>query len=434
MVLQRNAEVIIWGWAKPGEEVKVSGSWDGQVIQTKANNKAQWQVKLNTRAAGGPYTVEIQGYNRILLEDVLIGEVWLCSGQSNMEWSAGSGIDNAEQAIQEADHPSIRFFTVAHRTAENPQQDLDGQWVPSSPETMKNFSAIAYFFGRELQQDLDVPIGLINSSWGGTPAEIWVNAETVSADEALAESAAKLTEVPWGPKQPGSAYNAMIAPLIPFRIAGALWYQGESNTGDPEMYDKLLPALIKNWRSEWNDPFPFYYVQIAPFRYEQPLQGVLLRDAQRKSLKVPNTGMVVISDIGNIENIHPTNKHEVGLRLANMALHQTYGKKERPFSGPLYREMKKEGRKIRLFFDHADKGLVSKGKELILFEVAGEDQQFVPAKARIEDNSIVVQARGVKDPVAVRFAWSNTAEPNLFNQEGLPASSFRTDTWEIKPK
>jgi sialate O-acetylesterase len=346
MVLQQQAEVTIWGWAKPGEEVKVTGSWDNQSISTKANNQSQWQVKLHTPAAGGPYTLQFQGYNSIRLEDILIGEVWLCSGQSNMEWSARAGIDQGEQAVRESDYPAIRFFSVHNRTADAPQLDLEGQWVASSPETMIDFSAVAYFFGRELHQNLDVPIGLINSSWGGTPAEIWVSAETITEDEALRQSAKKLPEVPWGPKEPGKAYNAMIAPLIPFRIAGALWYQGESNTPDPQMYEQVLPALIHNWRTEWGYEFPFYFVQIAPFRYGRPFEGVLLRDAQRKSLRVPNTGMVVISDIGTIEDIHPTNKHEVGKRLAGWALHKTYGKEEIPFSGPLYREMEKEGNKI----------------------------------------------------------------------------------------
>lgn len=432
MVLQQKSEVLIWGWGKPNEEIQLRTGWDQQNLNTKVNNQGRWQLTLNTPAAGGPHTLEVQGYNTIVLDDVLIGEVWFCSGQSNMEWSARAGIDNGEQAVREANYPKIRFFNVEHRTADHPQIDLEGEWVASSPESMIDFSAVAYFFGRELHQNLDVPIGLINSSWGGTPAEIWMNPEVIAEDEELTLSAKKLAEAPWGPKEPGRAYNAMVAPLIPFRIAGALWYQGESNTADPQMYSKVLPALINNWRSEWGYEFPFYYVQIAPFQYGRPYEGVLLRDAQRKSMQVPNTGMVVVSDIGNTEDIHPTNKHDVGKRLAGWALNKTYGKEDVPFSGPLYREMKKEGNKIRIEFDHAEEGLVSKGKNLTHFEIAGEDRQFVPAKARIEGNTIVVQARGVKDPVAVRFGWSNTAEPNLFDKEGLPASSFRTDEWEIE--
>ncbi|MCC9137607.1 sialate O-acetylesterase [Pontibacter silvestris] len=433
MVLQQNSEVTVWGWAKTGEEVTVIPSWNNTPIKVKADNLAKWQVKLQTPAAGGgPYTIKVQGYNTIEIEDVLIGEVWLCSGQSNMEWTARAGIDHAAEEVPKANYPSIRFFSVQHRTADAPQLDLNGEWVVCTPKTMIDFSAVGYFFGRELYQNLNVPVGLINSSWGGTPAEIWMNADTIAADKELAEAAAELKEVEWGPVQPGKAYNAMIAPLIPFKIAGALWYQGEANTGNPEEYAQLLPALIRNWRSEWNSKFPFYFVQIAPWKDYAPQQGVLLRDAQRRSLRVPNTGMVVVSDIGNNDNIHPTNKIDVGVRLANWALNKTYGKKDIVFSGPLYRDMKVEGKKIRIFFDHIGKGLVTKGKELTGFEIAGPDQKFVKANAKIDGNTVVVQAKSVKNPVAVRFEWSNAVDPNLFNTAGLPASSFRTDDWKVQ--
>ncbi len=431
MVLQQNSSVTIWGWGKTGEEVTVTGSWNGTPVKAKADANAKWQVKLQTPAAGGPYTLKVQGYNTIELSDVLIGEVWLVSGQSNMEWSPRMGIDNGKEEAAKANQPQIRFFSVSHRAADAPQQDLGGSWAVSTPQTMFDFSAIAYFFGKELHEELDVPIGLINSSWGGTPAEIWMAPQAVAENPALAEAAAKLQEVPWGPVKPGKAYHAMIAPLIPYPIAGALWYQGESNTAAPHTYSEALTALIENWRAQWGYDFPFYFAQIAPYKYGRPFEGVIVRDEQRQTLSVPKTGMVVTSDIGNIDDIHPRNKLDVGKRFANIALNQTYGKKDRPVSGPLYREMKKEGNKIRLYFDHAENGLVSRGKELGLFEIAGQDQKFVPAKAKIDGNTIVLSARGVKDPAAVRFAWSNTAEPNLFNKEGLPASAFRTDDWEI---
>lgn len=426
MVLQQNAEVTIWGSAKSGEEVTVTGSWDNKPVTTKASNLAKWSVKLNTPAAGGPYMVTIKGHNTIVLEDVLLGEVWLCSGQSNMEWSAAAGIDKGEQEVLKANYPEIRFFSVAHQSADGPQLDVQGQWVVCTPETMKHFSAIGYFFGRELHQTLDVPVGLINSSWGGTPGEVWVSPETIANDPMLKEAAATQKEVQWGPVQPGKAYNAMIAPLILYRIAGALWYQGESNTNAPEAYGTLLPALINNWRSGWGYEFPFYFVQIAPYKDYGPQAGPLLRDAQRQTLRVPETGMVVVSDIGNNDDIHPRNKIDVGKRLADLALNKTYGKTERPASGPLFREMKVEGRKARLHFDYVDKGLVSKGKELTNFEVAGEDGKFVKANAKIDGSTVVVQAKEVKKPTAVRFEWSNTVTPSLFNKAGLPASSFRT--------
>lgn len=431
MVLQQNAQLRIWGWGKPNEEVTVTGSWDGKAIKTKVNNQAQWQLTLTTPAAGGPYTLKVQGYNTIEFTDVLLGEVWLVSGQSNMEWTPRMGIDNGKEEVEKANYPKVRFFSVAHRTADGPQLDLGGQWMAATPETTFDFSAVAYFFGKELHQTLDVPIGLINSSWGGTPAEVWIQPQAIAADPALAEAAAKLQEVEWGPVRPGKAFNAMIAPLIPYQIAGVLWYQGESNTANPHTYSELLTTLIQNWREQWGHEFPFYFAQIAPFKYGRPMEGAILRDEQRKALSVPKTGMVVTSDIGNIEDIHPRNKHDVGKRFADIALNRHYGKEDRRVSGPLYREMKKEGKKIRLLFDHAEGGLVSKGKELTHFEIAGKDKQFVPAKAKIEGNAIVVSTKQVKDPVAVRFAWSNTAEPNLFNKQGLPASAFRTDDWEI---
>ncbi|GGK87809.1 sialate O-acetylesterase [Rufibacter glacialis] len=432
MVLQRNAEVTIWGWGKTGEEITVTGSWDSQPVKTKANTQAKWSVTLQTSAAPGPHTVTVQGYNTLVLEDVLLGEVWLCSGQSNMEWSASMGIDNADQHTKEATYPSIRFFQVGHRTADAPQLDVQGQWVVCTPETMKYFSAVGYFFGREIHQKLNVPVGLINSSWGGTPAEVWLSSEAIASSPVLAEAAAKRKEVEWGPVQPAKAYNAMIAPLIPFRLAGALWYQGESNTDAPEVYAQMLPALIQDWRTAWKNEFSFYFAQIAPYTYGGAEEWPRLAEAQLKTLRVPNTGMAVLHDIGNVNDIHPRNKLDVGKRLAGLALNKTYGQKEVPASGPIYREMKKEGNKIRLYFDHADQGLMAKGKELTHFEIAGEDQRFVPAQARIDGKTLVVSAKEVKNPVAVRMGWSNTATPNLYNKAGLPASTFRTDNWPRK--
>ncbi len=432
MVLQQNAEVTVWGWAKPNEEVTVTGSWNNQPVKVKTGNLAKWQVKLKTPAAGGPYTMKVKGYNALTVEDVLIGEVWLCSGQSNMEKTPGSGIDNKAE-VEQANFPFIRLFTVANRTADHPQLDVVGKWVVCTPETAIEFSAVGFFFGKKLHQQLNVPVGLIHSSWGGTPGEVWVNADTIAADPVLAEAAAKLSEVEWGPVKPGKAYNAMIAPLIPYKLAGVLWYQGESNTDNSQEYAQLLPALIRDWRSEWGSDFPFYFVQIGPWTYNQPgYSGVLLRDAQRQSLRVPNTGMAVISDlVGDATNLHPTNKKDVGLRLAYWALNKTYGMKDIPFSGPLYNHIKGEGNKVRVYFDYAE-GLTSKGGKPTMFEVAGPDRTFYPAVAKIDGETVVLKSKQVKHPVAVRFGWSNTANPNLVNKAGLPASSFRTDDWPVK--
>lgn len=432
MVLQQQSEVTIWGWARALEPITVIASWDRQSIQTKADNHANWQVKLKTPKAGGPYTLIVMGNNTIVLQDIMIGEVWLCSGQSNMEWSANAGIEDGAKEIQQADYPNIRLFQVGHRTATGRQLDVVGHWELCTPQTMANFSAIGYFFGRELHQRLDVPIGLINSSWGGTPAETWMNPELIDKDEQFVQAASRFKPVAWCPMEPGAAYHAMIAPLIPFVIAGVIWYQGETNTLNPIEYRRLFPALIDSWRKEWQRDLPFYYVQIAPYNYGPQPKGVLLREAQLLSLSVPNTGMVVVSDIGNINDIHPRNKRDVGRRLANWALAKTYGYKDIGYSGPIYRSMAVEGDRIRIFFDHAEKGLVCKGEKLTHFQIAGQDQIFIEAEAKIEGSTIVVRSPKVKRPVAVRFGWSNTAEPNLFNTDGLPASCFRTDDWPIQ--
>lgn len=427
MVLQRQSEVIIWGWASPLEAVTVVGSWDGKAVRDTADNNANWQVTVQTPAAGGPHTLTVMGDNTIVLEDIMIGEVWLCSGQSNMEWSAAAGIDSAPASVLNAENPSIRLFQVAKRAAAAPQLDAGGTWEPCSPSTMRSFSAVAYFFGQRLYEELGIPIGLIHSSWGGTPAEAWMPPVAVAADQAFANAAARRGQLPWCPVEPGSAYHAMIAPLIPYQLAGFIWYQGETNTTDPELYEQLFPAMIESWREQWKQQLPFYYVQIAPYEYNEAEIGVRLRESQRHSLRTPKTGMVVISDIGNIDDIHPRNKKDVGRRLAGWALNRTYGMEHIPHSGPLYREMKIEGDQVRLFFDHTEGGLVCRGDKLTHFEIAGENGKFVPAEASIDGKTVVVKATGVQTPTAVRFAWSNTAEPNLFNEAGLPASCFRTD-------
>ena len=431
MVLQQRTEVKIWGWGKPGEEVVVTVTWGTDTVRTKVDNQSRWQVKLRTPSAGGPYSITIKGYNTIVLEDVLIGEVWLCSGQSNMEWSARMKINNADEEAKKADYPQIRFYSVMHRTAEGPQLDVAGSgWSRCNPQTMYDFSAIAYFFGKKLHQDLGgVPIGLVNSSWGGTTAEIWTNPKYIEDDTLLKTQSQKLQPVPWGPHEPGRAYYAMIEPLKNYKLAGALWYQGESNTINGFTYAQLLSALVRSWRDDWGYEFPFYYVQIAPWKYEKPYEGAIVRDAQRRALQlVPNSGMVVVSDIGDIENIHPSNKQEVGLRLANMALKNTYKKHYQEVFGPLYKSHKIINEEIEITFDHAEHGLAVKGGgSPTHFEVAGADKHYVPAQATIKGSKVVVKASTVKLPKYVRFGWDNVAEPNLFNKEGLPASTFTTE-------
>lgn len=425
MVLQRNSEVKIWGWGNPKEEIKLVSSWNNQEYRVTANNQAQWELKIKTPEAGGPYTISINGYNEVVLNNILIGEVWVCSGQSNMEMSVSWGIDNGEEEAKNAANPNIRFFTVPKLTATTPQNNLLGNWTESTPETMKYFSAVGYFFAKRLREDLkNVPIGLISSNWGGTPAEIWMPKEVVQNDAVLLENAKKLNEQEYGPRQPGCAYNAMIYPFVGFKIAGTLWYQGESNVGS-EVYNKTLSALITSWRKGWQDDFPFYYVQIAPFKTgSNNFSNVTLRNSQRKLLKeINNTGMVVISDVSDTIDIHPKDKKSVGIRLANLALANTYKTNSNLVNGPLFKEIKIDKNKVTVSFDYAD-GLYFKDKITKQFEIAGADGTFYPAEASIKNNQVIVTSKKVPNPVKVRFAWGNTIQSDLFNKANLPASCF----------
>lgn len=425
MVLQRNSEVKIWGWGNPKEEIKLVSSWNNQEYKVTANNQAQWELKIKTPEAGGPHTISIKGYNEVILKNILIGEVWVCSGQSNMEMSVSWGIDNGEEEAKNATNPNIRFFTVPKLTATTPQNNLLGNWTESTPETMKYFSAVGYFFAKRLREDLkNVPIGLISSNWGGTPAEIWMPEEVVNSDAVLLENAKKLNEQEYGPRQPGRAYNAMIYPFVGFKIAGTLWYQGESNVGS-EVYDKTLSALITSWRKGWQDDFPFYYVQIAPFKTgSNNFSNVTLRNSQRKLLKeINNTGMVVISDVSDTIDIHPKDKKSVGIRLANLALVNTYKTNSNLVNGPLFKEIKIDKDKAIVSFDYAD-GLYFKDKITKQFEIAGADGIFYPAEASIKNNQVTVTSKKVANPVKVRFAWGNIIQSDLFNKANLPASCF----------
>ena len=435
MVLQQESDVKIWGWTTDtAETITVYGSWNNEKVEVKAY-QGSWSVQLPTPSYGGPFTLTIEGHEKIVLKNVLIGEVWVCSGQSNMEWTPEMGLVNAEEEIAGASHENIRFFTVPKHTATTPQDNTSGNWSVCSPETMKNFSSVAYFFGRKLNEDLEIPIGLINTSWGGTPVEAWIDEKLIKADKELNEAAEKLEPVAWWPNEPGLAYNAMIYPLLNFEIAGCIWYQGESNRQNNPSYYRSFPLMIEAWRKDWDNEFPFYFVQIAPYKYDDPRasDAAFVRDAQLNTLKtVAKTGMAVTNDIGNLENIHPTNKQDVGRRLALWALAKTYDKKDVVYSGPIYSKMETKKNKITLHFDHADGGLEKNGKMLSEFTIAGDDQIFYPAKAKIKGSTVMVSASEVKNPVAVRFAFTNGSLPNLFNKEGLPASAFRTDNWPVR--
>jgi sialate O-acetylesterase len=430
MVLQQKSEATIWGWGDPGSVVKVTGSWNKDTVTTKVSNLAFWKLKLKTPGAGGPFTLSVIGNKKIVLNNILIGEVWICSGQSNMEWSADMKFNNSDEEVRNATFPEIRLFQVKKAGSETRQENCFAGWEVCSPESMHAFSAVGYFFGRNLFQNLKVPIGIINVSWGGTPAEVWVKKDLVESDPMLKEYAGKLKDYDWWPTHPGVVYNAMIAPLLPFRIAGAIWYQGESNAETPESYRKLFRTLIENWRHDFENDFPFYYVQIAPFAYGQQSKAAWIREVQMQSMDIPKTGMVVVSDlVDNIKDIHPRNKQDVGKRLANWALAETYGVQGLVYKSPVYESMKAEKKGIRITFTNAEKGLTSHGGDLTAIEISGSDKVFHQAKAKIEGSTLLVWAPEVKIPVAVRFSFSNDAIGNLFSQEGLPVAPFRTDNW-----
>jgi len=437
MVLQQEFDAPIWGWAEKGTKITIEPSWDHTVYQTSIDYNGNWFVTVKTPSAGGPYFIVI---NDDTLSNVMIGEVWVCSGQSNMQWALQQ-CENAESEVAKADFPNIRMFYAARDDARSPNKDVYGQWDECTPEVAKTFSAVAYYFGRELYKDLNVPIGLLHFSWGGSPAQAWTNPKalekTPEGQYYLEKFQDKIKNTPPGElprnyRDPGANYYGMISPLIPFGIRGAIWYQGENNVFEHDMYRNLFETMITNWREEWcQGDFPFYYVQLAPYNYSKDLVGAALRDAQRESLEIKNTGMAVTLDIGNPEDIHPKNKLDVGKRLAYCALAKSYGKENIVYSGPIYKSMKIEENKIRVSFDHIGSGLICQGDELTHFTISENDKMFHPANAVIDGNKILVSSLEVKYPKAVRFAFANADEPNLFNKEGLPASTFRTDNWEI---
>jgi sialate O-acetylesterase len=408
MVLQRDRPLPIWGWADPGEEVTVT--LDAQKASAKADDKGSWKVTLKpVQADGKAHSMTIVGKNKIVLEDLLIGEVWLGSGQSNMQWAISQS-KGAKEFTAAADKPLIRLFNVPLVQNGTPAKDVKAKWAACSPKNVGGFSAVLYHFGVRLQNELNVPVGLINASWGGSRIEPWLVEE----------------------KSSGGMYNGMIAPIQPFALRGFTWYQGESNVGEGMKYRDKMETLIKGWRRVWGAELPFYHVQIAPWSGYGADSLPPLWEAQVASLKIPQTGMVVCTDlVDNIKDIHPSNKQPYGERLALWALAKDYGKKNLIYSGPLYKSMKVEGAKVRVSFTHVGGGLQAReGKTLSEFEIAGKDGKYVPAEATIEGNTVVVQAQNVAEPTQVRYGWRNTANPNLMNKEGLPASPFRSLDWK----
>jgi len=433
MVLQQNDSVTFWGWGYNGEQVKVSGSWGNSVSTGTVSNIGKWNFKIKTPPAGGPYIIRISsGGAEILLNDVMIGEVWLCSGQSNMEWSYWNKANYIKEELPTCYNRNIRFFQIPRTASDFPQDDLKAEWKICDSNSLKPFSAVGYYFGKKLQQDLNVPIGLINSSWGGTPAETWTPAESISSNNDLKNAAAELKEVPWGPVRPGLLFNGMIYPITRYKIAGAIWYQGEANVGTNSTYSQLLTTMIDSWRKKWNKEFPFYYVQIAPFRYGNENVGALLQEQQTKTMSFPKTGMVVITDlIDSVTNIHPSNKRDVGLRLANWALAETYNTHVVAYKSPSFKKAEISKDKITLSFDNAPNGFLVKGKSLTGFYISGEKEEWLTAEAKIEKDKIIVWNKNLKQPAQVRYGFGNTIVGNVFSKEGLPLTPFRSDSWTV---
>ncbi len=455
MVLQREMPVPVWGTAAPNEKVTVT--FAGQTESAKAGDDGHWRVTLKPlKASDTPSEMTVSATNTIKFSNVLVGEVWVCSGQSNMEKPLATskgpnpGSDYPEE-LKAANYPQIRILNVARNRKPVVLADADIAWAPCSPETLASmhFSAAAYFFGRKIHQELKVPVGLIESSFGGSPIEPWIPKEALSLAPSLADDV-ELAKKPWvkGTPQLSMMYNSMIGPLIPYAIRGVLWYQGESNVGklsEVNRYADKMYALIQGWRNAWHEDFPFYYVQIAPFTYfgngrpgpkdaDSPDRLAVFWEQQTDALKIPHTGMIVTTDItDDVHNHHPHDKKSVGERLALWALAKTYGRKDVVYSGPMFKKMEVHGNQADLTFDYAD-GLMSKdGKPLSYFTIAGKDGKFFPATAKIEGDHVVVSSPEVAMPTTVRFAWDELATPNLANKEGLPAVPFRTDAvpWNI---
>jgi sialate O-acetylesterase len=431
MVLQQKSEVDLWGWCAPSEKINIKASWDTARYVTTGTSGARWSTKIRTPEAGGPYTITI---NKVVLEDVMAGEVWVCGGQSNMEWSGDQKLKQSLEEAPNARNEKIRFFYVPKNTSEYPQDDVKASWKVCTPEEMIHFSALGYFFGKKLQGDLNMPVGLINSNWGGTPAEVWTPKEMIENDPVLKDASLKLKPSAGWPIVPGSSYAAMISPLTKFRIAGVIWYQGESNTQNYTTYSRLMTRLIGGWRDAWGYTFPFYYVQIAPFSgYGNYNVGALLREQQTACLSISRTGMAVIHDlVDDVTNIHPGKKAEVAERLARLALADSYGVGGIVYKYPMYRGVVIEKNRIRILFDNVSNGLMATAKDLNEFYIAGADKKFLFASAKIEGNTVVVWNKAIKEPVAVRFGFSNNGIPNLFNKEGMPVNLFRTDNWEVR--
>lgn len=473
MVLQRDVPVPIWGSAEPGEKIIVAIA--GQTHETQANEEGHWRVDLTPLSVGEPLTLVVEGNNRIERTDILVGDVWVCSGQSNMQWPLSLARD-ADLHLLTANHPNIRMLTVDTKGGQTPLEEFDAAWQACTPEVAKDFSAVGYFFGLELNRTLNVPIGLIDNSWGGSSCEAWIRRDLLEAEsiygplmERWKETEAKFDSgesmaayeqalAQWeqdkkegkdsaskpvspevamtGQHRPANLYNARVRPILPYAIRGTIWYQGESNAGRAYQYREMFPLMIQNWREEWGQgDFPFYWVQLADFLAENPEPAesawAELREAQTMTLdRLPNTGEAVIIDIGEANDIHPRNKLDVATRLARWALAKDYGV-DIPYASPRFDSLAQTDGKLVLTFKQCGSGLeVHDENEIDGFAVAGEDKKWVWANAKVvASNQVEVWCDEVPAPVAVRYAWADNPVCNLYSKEGLPVTPFRSDDW-----
>jgi sialate O-acetylesterase len=467
MVVQRDRPIHFWGWADPDEKVTVA--LDGQSAESTADKLGKWSLYLPLHAAGGPFTVNVRGSNTLTIDDVMIGDVWFASGQSNMEmplkgFPGNATIKNSEAEIQSATQPRMRLLHIQKNTSSYPLSDYQDTWTKCTPQTAANFSAVAYFFGRTISEKENVAVGLIDSTWGGTPAEAWTSFQGLTSDSSLmpvfsawgtmmdaqtdmalvqaadkrADEAAEKAHAPkpkhdWRPEPrswgPAALYNGMVSPAVEYGIKGAIWYQGESNAGAARapIYDKVFGAMVTDWRRHWQEgDFSFLFVQLASYKASAADLWPTVREAQRRTLSLANTGMAVTIDVGDPANIHPSDKQSVGERLALVARSIAYGEKLE-FSGPLFRQAGRDGHDIRVWFDHAEELTTRGGGAPEGFEVAGADRNYRPASARINGSSLLVSSPEVPEPKYVRYGWKDVPVVNLYNSAGLPASPFSSE-------
>lgn len=430
MVLQQQSDVKLWGTAKAKTAVIVKVSWDGSTYRATSDSDGRWALRVKTPAAGGPYTIDISDGEQTVLDNILSGEVWLCSGQSNMDMRVagryGDPVLGSLDAVVTSKNTAIRMFTVGSKMDNKPHDDCAGSWQEASPETVPEFSATAYFFARKLNEVLGVPVGILHASYGGSRVEAWMSNEAAAPYRQMEEV-----------QNSTILYNGMMSPLVGYGIRGCLWYQGEANVDYPDLYTRLLPDMVSDWRGKWGvGEFPFYYAQIAPFNYNKGegkgKNSAYLREAQVKCLGlIPSSGMITLTDIGDARTIHPMEKQTVGRRFAYMALERTYGIRGIESAAPAYKDIARDGGKLVISFDNTGKGLTSFRRPLLNFEVAGADKVFHAASARFgrDMKTVEVSSPEVPDPVAVRYGFKDYFEGSLFSLWGIPVSSFRSDDW-----